>query len=323
MDRVTYNHSPSADENRAGQGPAASSKRADRDRLRFVIHPYTTLGPVHLTVPDLEGSLRFYGDVLGFDVGRREDGAARLTADGTTALLALVERPDARPKPPHTTGLYHFAILVPSRADLAHTLSHLVETGYPLQGAADHLVSEALYLADPDGNGIEIYADRPQATWPRSDEGLQMTTDPLDVSGLLAELEEAGQSWEGLAPQTRIGHVHLHVADLRQAEAFYCDGLGFDLVQRYPPARPSALFVSAGGYHHHIGLNVWAGVGAPPPPPEATGLRFYTLYLPDEAELKRTVEHMESWGVELEREGSGFFLSDPSGNRVRLSAGEA
>lgn len=286
----------------------------------FVIHPHTRLGPVHLVVSNLARALRFYGDVLGLRAGERRDGNVDLVADGMTPLVVLKERPDARPKPPRTTGLYHFALLLPSRADLALWLRHLAEAGYPLQGAADHLVSEALYLADPDGNGIEIYADRPRDAWPRRDGQVQMATDPLDVPGLLSELNGDDRPWEGVPAGMRVGHVHLHVADLDQAQAFYCDNLGFDLVTYYPPAsRASALFVSAGGYHHHIGLNVWAGVGAPPPPPDAVGLRFYTIHLPDEEELARTVEHLRASSVELEETDGAISLQDPSGNRIRLA----
>jgi len=291
----------------------------------FLIHPQTKLGTVHLTVSDLERSLHFYSEILGFNVGHREDGAAWLAADRQVPLLELVEQPGARPKPPRTTGLYHFAILVPGRADLARVLNRLVEVQYPLQGAADHLVSEALYLADPDGNGIEIYTDRPREAWPWRDGQLQMATDPLDLAGLLAELGGDPHARGAPPPQTRIGHIHLHVADLRQAEDFYCGVLGFDLVQRYPPSqsgdggRSSALFVSAGGYHHHIGLNIWAGVGAPPPPPDVVGLRSYTLCLPDDEELDRTLDHLKSSGVEVEQEAGDFFLMDPSSNRIRLA----
>jgi catechol 2,3-dioxygenase len=199
----------------------------------------------------------------------------------------------------------------------------LIEVRYPLQGAADHLVSEALYLADPDGNGIEIYADRPPSAWPRRDGQLQMATEPLDAPGLLTELADDGRPWEGLPPQTRIGHIHLHVADLKQAEDFYCRGLGFDLVTHYPPQQmtkssPSALFISAGGYHHHIGLNTWAGRGAPPPPPSSVGLRFYTLYLPNREELKQVAQNLKATGVEYEDTGDAISVHDPSGNHVRL-----
>jgi catechol 2,3-dioxygenase len=194
----------------------------------------------------------------------------------------------------------------------------LAETRYPLQGAADHGVSEALYLADPDGNGIEIYRDRPQDEWPWQEDGLRMVTDPLDVDSLMAQRDGP---WSGLPSATRIGHVHLHVADLAQAQRFYCDLLGFGLTQRYGQ---SAIFLSAGGYHHHIGLNVWAGVGAPPPPSDAVGLRFFTVYLPDGAELARVAERLRAADVPLAPVESGaraedaFVVRDPAGNGILM-----
>jgi len=284
---------------------------------QFVIHPDTTIGSVHLTVSDLERALHFYTQVLGFGLDGRQDGAAWLTADGTTPLLVLTEQPGAQPKPARSTGLYHFAVLLPGRVELARWLRHMLDAGHPLQGASDHLVSEAIYLADPDGNGIEMYADRPRQAWPRRDGQLQMATEALDGAGLLAELEADSRLWSGLPSQTRIGHIHLHVADLRQAEAFYCDALGFERVTSYGA---SALFVSAGGYHHHIGLNTWAGVGAPPPPPGSAGLRFFTVCLPDRGELERAAAHLQASGVELEQKEGAISVQDPSGNRIRLVA---
>src|SRR5262245_14978980 len=183
----------------------------------FSIHPDTTVGPVDLTVADLGRAEQFYHDVLGFRPLARENGTLILTADSATPLLILRERPGARPKPVRATGLYHFAILVPTRRELARSLRRLAETRWPLSGASDHLVSEALYLDDPDGNGIEIYRDRPRTDWPRSGGQIRMATDPLDFDGILAELEGDNKPWDGLAAATIIGHVHLHVADLRAA----------------------------------------------------------------------------------------------------------
>jgi catechol 2,3-dioxygenase len=270
------------------------------------------LGPVALTVADRGRSLTFYHDVLGFRPLEGSDGLA-LTADGATPLVQLTVLPGARPKPPRATGLYHFAILVPDRAALGRSLRRLAEVQYPLDGASDHGVSEALYLADPDGNGIEIYTDRPRAEWPFSGEHLQMTTLPLDLAPLFEATQ--GQPWEGLELTTRIGHVHLHIANLQQAEAFYCDILGFDLMQHYGS---SAAFVSAGGYHHHIGLNTWAGVGVPPPPPGSAGLRHFTLVLPDTAARDRVVQRLSDTGVVTEPQDTGVLVRDPSGNQVRL-----
>jgi len=282
------------------------------------IHPETHLGPVYLTVRDLEQSLGFYSEVIGFKLLRQVENTAWLGTDHDTPLLVLTGQPDARPRPPGTTGLYHLAILVPSRLDLARWLRHLVQARYPLQGASDHLVSEALYLADPDGNGIEVYADRPRDAWPRRKGQLLMATEPLDVDSLLAELEQDNQPWTGLSKQTRIGHVHLQVADLDEAETFYREILGFDFVTRYGSA---ALFVSAGGYHHHIGLNTWAGRGAPPPSPGAVGLRYFTIMLPNEAERSRLLTHLQGAGVSFSEEGDVLSLRDPSNNGIQLVVG--
>ena len=287
------------------------------------IHPQTTVGPVHLTVADLERSLRFYGEVLGLQVAERGDGTVTLavTSDApkASAIVVLSALPGARPQPPRTTGLYHLAILMPTRADLARSLAHLIETRYRLQGASDHLVSEALYLADPEGNGIELYADRPRDQWPRRGDRIAMATDPLDLDDLLAELGRgAGDRREfALDPATRIGHVHLRVSDLAVAEAFYVGLLGFDVTVR---DYPGALFVSAGGYHHHIGMNTWASAGAPPPPPGTAGLRDYIIHLPDQAALQTVLDRLRGASVQPAQTNEGWRLADPSSNGIVLTA---
>jgi catechol 2,3-dioxygenase len=260
-------------------------------------------------------SERFYTDVLGFRPLARSGDTLTLTADGATPLLSLTELPGAPPKPARATGLYHFAILVPSRLDLARSLRRLAEMRYPLSGASDHLVSEALYLDDPDGNGIEIYRDRPRAEWPRMDGQIQMATDPLDIDGILGELEGDDWTWNGLAPATTIGHMHLHVSDLKAAESFYHGVLGFDIIVRYGP---SALFVSAGGYHHHIGLNTWAGVGAPPAPAGSAGLRHFVVRLPSEAARDAVLARVREADIPIEEHADGALVRDASGNATVL-----
>jgi catechol 2,3-dioxygenase len=281
----------------------------------FSIDPNTNIGSTHLTVADLARSERFYTSVLGFRPLTRTNDTLTLTADGATPLLALTELPGAPPKPARATGLYHFAILTPSRLDLARSLRRLAEMRYPLSGASDHLVSEALYLDDPDGNGIEIYRDRPRAEWPRPGGQIQMATDPLDIDGILAELERDDQPWDGLAATTTIGHMHLHVADLKAAEAFYHGVLGFDIIVRYGP---SALFVSAGGYHHHIGLNTWAGVGAPPAPAGSAGLRYFIVRLPNQAALDAVLARVREADIGIEDHADGALVRDASRNAVVL-----
>ena len=282
----------------------------------FSIDPNTNIGSTHLTVADLARSERFYTSVLGFRPLTRTNDTLTLTADGATPLLALTELPGAPPKPARATGLYHFAILTPSRLDLARSLRRLAEMRYPLSGASDHLVSEALYLDDPDGNGIEIYRDRPRAEWPRPGGQIQMATDPLDIDGILGELERDDQPWDGLAATTTIGHMHLHVADLKAAEAFYHGVLGFDIIVRYGP---SALFVSAGGYHHHIGLNTWAGVGAPPAPAGSAGLRYFIVRLPNQAALDAVLARVREADIGIEDHADGALVRDASRNAVVLA----
>lgn len=282
------------------------------------LHPATRIGAVHLTVAYLDRAVAFYEERLGLAAHRREGAVAVLGAGGED-LLVLVEDRDARPAS-GATGLYHFALLVPSRPALARTLARLEETGTPLSGAADHGVSEALYLSDPDRNGIEVYRDRPREAWPRRDGELAMTTDPLDLDDLRAALDDedgAGERPASLAPGTAIGHVHLHVSRLEPARRFYVEILGFEVTQRYGPA---ALFVSAGGYHHHVGLNTWKGVGAPPPPPGSTGLRRFELRLPGAAELERVRGRLAEAAVAAEERPDGLLVRDPSDNGVLLTA---
>jgi len=285
----------------------------------------TTMGPVRLRVADMDRAFGFYRDVLGLQPqpqASNDDTVTLHDLDGR-ALLVLSAAPNARPRPPRSTGLYHFAILVPDRASLGATLRRLLDTRYPLQGASDHGVSEALYLADPDGNGIEIYRDRPRAEWPFEDGELSMVTESLDAEGVLAESRGA---WEGLPRGTRMGHIHLQVRDLAEAEDFYTRTLGLDLMQRYPPAtqargRASAAFLSAGGYHHHVGINTWTSAGAPPPPPGAVGLQHFTLLLPDTDALVAARARLEATGIPVEPQDAGFLVRDPSGNAVRLEVG--
>ncbi|MBI1848966.1 MAG: VOC family protein [Planctomycetes bacterium] len=274
----------------------------------------TRVGPVHLTVRDLSRSIAFYEERIGLRVNRREGSTARLGVTGGD-LLALLEDRAARPAS-GTTGLYHFALLVPSRRDLARALAELVRTRTAMTGAADHGVSEALYLSDPDENGIEIYRDRPRDEWPLEHGRLAMGTDPLDLEDVLSELSRDDEHRSGLAAGTTIGHVHLHVADLTAARRFYVDGLGFELRQQWGT---SALFVAAGGYHHHIGLNTWQGVGAPPPPPGSTGLRHFEIRVADRAEFERVVGRLRAIGVAIEARGDSAPFRDPSQNGIALT----
>jgi catechol 2,3-dioxygenase len=247
------------------------------------------IGRVRLRVADLDRVRSYYERTIGL----RAEGSS-LGVDGTS-LIELIDDPGAPPAPPGSTGLFHLAILVPDRPSLAGAVRRVVDSGQRFTGASDHFVSEALYLRDPEGNGIEIYRDRPRSEWEYGPGGeLKMGTVALDLDSVLAELPEGEDP--GMPDGTRIGHVHLHVADLGPAESFYV-GLGLDVTVR---SYPGALFLSRDGYHHHVGLNTWQGEGAPAPPPGSRGLEEFELLVP---------------GVDES------VVVDPSGNRVRVLAG--
>ena len=271
------------------------------------------LGAIRLRAADAERLARFYEEAIGLEVV--EDGPITgLGVDGR-ALVELEPDPDAPPRPPHTTGLFHLALLVPTRADLARALRRVVAAGSRLTGASDHLVSEALYLRDPEGNGIELYRDRPRDDWPDAGGSLRMDTLPLDLGSLLSEEDEAGDDAD-MPAGTTLGHVHLQVADLAAAERFWVDALGLDVAVR---GYPGALFVSAGGYHHHVGLNTWAGVGAPSPPDGALGLDRFEVVLPDADAVSEAGERLAAAGP-VELVDGGVIAADPSGNAVLVRA---
>ncbi len=274
------------------------------------------IGGVHLRVSDLERSLAFYSTVLGLDVLSSHADTAVLGAGGR-ALVSLRALPGATARPRRTTGLYHFAVLVPDRESLGHALARLVAARWPLQGASDHGVSEAVYLGDPDGLGIEIYRDRPRAEWPTNADGLAMGTDPLDLRALLESVAHDGTVPARVPPLTRMGHVHLQIRDIAEAEGFYHGALGFDVMQRMAAG---ALFVSAGGYHHHVGLNSWGVAGAPPSPETAPGLDYVELRLPHAAALDATRSALARHGVALQARDGGWLAVDPSSNAVLVTA---
>lgn len=269
-----------------------------------------SLGPVHLNVHNLQRSLEFYQRALGFQVHRQENDTAYLGA-GRADLLTLTERPNAT-RAPRATGLYHFAILTPSRFELAQSLRRLAETQTPLQGFSDHLVSEAIYLGDPDGHGIEIYRDRPRTDWVDAAGNFRMGSEPLDIDSILAELGEAPPEWSGLHSDTVLGHMHLHVRQVPEAVKFYRDVLGFDVMAEWN----GAAFVSAGGYHHHLGLNTWGTLNAPPPPPESISLRSFIITLPTAAELEQVQGRVQAAGLPVEPQTNGWLVRDPSQNAL-------
>jgi catechol 2,3-dioxygenase len=291
------------------------ARRSEWHTAPVAIAPETKVGPVRLAVADGPEVRSFYERVVGLREIDVDGDVARLGGDETVVELAA--EPATPPRPPSTTGLFHLAILVPDRAELARSLRRVVEAGWPLAGASDHLVSEALYLADPEGNGIEIYRDRPREEWRRSNGELEMATLPLDLRSLLAEAPEGEALPAAVSPQTRLGHVHLQVSELTAAEEFYAGVLGFEVTVR---GYPGALFVSAGGYHHHIGLNTWAGAGAPTPPPGSRGLRWFEIVVPDADELRRVEGSLRDAGADVAVDGGRPLTADPSGNGILIRA---
>jgi catechol 2,3-dioxygenase len=282
----------------------------------FRLPATTRLGAVRLQVSDLARSVPYYERVLGLRVLRRHDRLAVLGAmDGDQPIIELHELPGARPVPRRgRLGLYHYAILVPDRATLGRFVAHLSEIGAHA-GMSDHLVSEAIYLSDPDGLGIEVYADRPRETWRYEGRQIAMTTMPLDAEDLVRAGE--GAPWAGMPNGTVIGHVHLHVGDLARAEAFYHDALGLDkVVWGYP----GALFLSAGGYHHHLGTNTWAA-GASPAEEDDARLIEWEMILPDADTVAIVANNVELAGYTVERSSSGtVVIHDPWGTALRILA---
>lgn len=278
------------------------------------IAPATHMGAVELSVSDLDRSLEYWQRVVGLRVLGRENGSASLGAD--IELVRFVEEPGARPADGHT-GLYHVALLVPDRPSLARWLAHAARDEERIEGLSDHYVSEAIYLRDPDRHGIEIYADRPRDLW-EGQVGQRMTTLPLDVENLFGELEDpATEPFEGLPGGTTVGHVHLRVADVDATVAFYRDVLGMELTAQLGPM---AAFLSAGGYHHHIGGNTWESRGAGPAGSGFATLRHATVVLPDEGERDRVAARVAESGQEPEARDGGVGVRDPSGNPLMLTA---
>ena len=280
----------------------------------FRLPDETRLGPVRLRVSDLKRSLSFYDIVLGFRVLGQSEGFAALGAAGNDrVLLELHETRGSGPAAQRgRLGLYHFAILLPDRASLGRFIQYAGKMGIRL-GSADHLVSEALYLRDPDDLGIEIYADRPRDTWRRVGSEIAMAADPLDLEGLLRAAGD--EEWQRMPAGTVIGHMHLHVGDLQQAREFYSDALGFDVTTA---SYPGALFLAAGGYHHHLGTNTWAGADARPTREDEAGLIEWTIELADSASVDAVAHRLAAAGFGVSREGDDAVTNDPWGTALRL-----
>ena len=269
------------------------------------------IGTVALLVHDLAAMTAFYRDAIGLDLIAGSEVGDNLGVDG----VVLVRLEAGAKSPTSTAGLFHLALLLSSRAALADWLAHAATIRLPLDGASDHLVSEALYLSDPEGNGIEIYRDRPRSDWPRDGEAIRMATERLDLQGLLADA--SGGAWSGMPSGTRMGHIHLRVGDTAQAEAFYRDTLGFDLMVRYP----GASFLATGGYHHHIAGNVWGSRGAPPRGDGEAGLAWFALVAPGDTDFTAMRDRMLAAGGHAQSDPGqekGPAIADPWGNRMVL-----
>ncbi len=280
------------------------------------IHPQARIGAVCLVSIRASALAAFYRERVGLQVLARREGAVLLGAGGRTLLVLREERHAQRTH--RAAGLFHLALRVPDRPALAAAVRRLTERGGAVEGFADHLVSEAVYLRDPEGNGVEIYHDRPREGWFQGGR-LRMATLPLDVEGLLSELPSEGSPATGLPLQTVVGHVHLRVSDLAATEHFLTEGLGFQLTSRFGP---QAGFVSAGGYHHHIGFNTWGGPFTPPPAGPAAGLGYYPIQLPDARELEKAEARLRRHGFAGRAEGAALTALDPSGIRVLLETGQ-
>ncbi|MFJ7699190.1 VOC family protein [Lysinibacillus fusiformis] len=279
--------------------------------MHFHKNPNTYVTNVEIKVSDLQRSLTFYQEVIGFNVLHQESHKATLTADGHTALLTIVQPDIVEEKLSSTTGLYHFALLLPTRLDLANIITHFQEKGVYL-GASDHAVSEALYLNDPDHNGIEVYVDRPENEWGWHMDQVHMVTEPLNIRSIL---EEGDGNWNGLPLGTVMGHIHLSVSNLAEAEQFYTNGLGYDIVARYGS---QALFISTGRYHHHIGLNTWHSENAPKLGENQVGLKTYSLRLDNEEQASIMKANLRAMGAPVIDMDGGFQTEDPAGNVVLL-----
>jgi catechol 2,3-dioxygenase len=293
-------------------------------KTEFSIHPATLIGHVSLTVANLENQIAFYQQVLGFQLHWREGNKAGLGAGGPD-LLRLTEEPNVR-KYQRVTGLYHFAVLFPNRRELARAVARLFALKYP-NYPTDHIMTKSTYLDDAEGNGIELYTESPEdGTWSmangtfearRADGTISNGREPLDLDALFGHLRDADRLDVPISAETRVGHMHLHVRNVDEAVDFYHGLLGFDVMGVSKPF--GVAFVSAGGYHHHIGLNTWQGEGAPPPPADAVGLRHFTVELRNQLALDEVVTRIDKAGIPSNQTDDGLLVHDPSQNGVILT----
>lgn len=285
--------------------PSATPTFANRTPLR--------IGAIGLVARDLNLLTNYYRDLLGLTVIERTDRFARLGAGGVT-LIEIEHRPDAKPDDPAQAGLYHTAFLMPTRRDHARWIMHIVRNQVPISGASDHGVSEAFYLDDPEGNGIEVYNDRPRERWTWENGLVSMQTKQLDIEAILKEIEPASATYPEAPAGLRIGHIHLRVGSVERAEQFYRGALGLDLTRR----RGGATFMSSGGYHHHVGANVWHSDGAGPRDDNRAGLSWFSVEAADAATHDAAIARLKAANAPVERSSGGIETADPWGTRIRL-----
>lgn len=280
--------------------------------MNFHKKPVTYVGEVGLKVMDIKKMKQFYQEIIGFDVISEEHNHVELGSGGKV-LVKLEAIEGVTPKAGRYAGLYHFAILLPTREDLGKILVHLHQEGIQL-GSSDHLVSEALYLSDPEGNGIEIYRDREPEQWNWSNDEVSMAVDPIDAQGLVEAAQKSSEPWKGMPAATVMGHIHLHVSNLVEARDFYVEGLGFEVVSSLGG---QALFLADQKYHHHIGMNVWNGTDIPALPEKEAGLHYYTLIM-EEEKRNELAKKLQALGTEIVEHDNYWEVKDPSGNAIRL-----
>lgn len=283
-----------------------------------MLPPETHIGSVQLRIKNIEQVLSFYHNLLGFQYQYTDTGTTVLfSSTSKNPLFNFFEDTNALRKPPKATGLYHIAIRLPDRKSLGSLLARIIESGYPLVGAADHLVSEAIYLNDPEGNGLELYCDRKRSEWPMVAGQIAMGTNPLDVESLINEARTVENTQTNIPASSDIGHIHLSISNLNRSETFYQEYLGLDVTQR---SYPGALFLSAGGYHHHIGLNIWSSRDASPPPPGTMGLISFDLIVGDvsiHSEIQRRLTR-SSIKFNVLTDTNSFSVTDPDGIIVNI-----
>ena len=292
-------------------------------KTEFSIHPKTVMGAISLTVANLENQLMFYQQAMGFKLHWRDGNKAGLGAGGADLLL-LTEEPNLK-KYRGVTGLYHMAYVFPNKRELAIAMARLFAIKYP-NSPTDHIMTKTTYLDDLEGNGIELYCESPEdGTWKfangkyesyRKDGSWSNGREALDVDELFGYLKEDDKLDVSIPPETRVGHVHLHVRSVEEAVDFYHGIIGFDVMGLAKTYQMG--FVSAGGYHHHLGLNTWQGEGAPPPPADAVGLRYFTIDLPDQKAYDEVVARVDAAGLPSNQTEAGLLLHDPSQNGVVL-----